>query len=143
VLFAAVIWWRGPRWDGGFQERLTIWQWVTQTIPSWKWLVGFGPGSWSDLIPRWQIATFGTKYPVYVQAHNEVLQVLFETGLVGAVLIGAWLWSKRAMLQGSYAGSIVAMAVCSMLMFPFRLAVVGGTALFILGLATRKPCSIS
>ena len=41
------------------------------------------------------------------------------------------------MFAGPYGGSLVAMGVASLTMFGFRLAILGCTALVIIGLATR------
>ena len=56
----------------------------------------------------------------------------------GLALIAAFVYANRKMFAGPYGGSLVAMGVASLTMFGFRLAILGCTALVIIGLATRE-----
>lgn len=75
---------RFPAW----KSFMPLW-WNTANL-----FTGFGPGSWSVLIPNYQLVTgFGINYTVnpplgyfWTFAHNEWLQTLFEFGVIGLVL---------------------------------------------------------
>lgn len=75
--------------------RMDLWQtawnmWLSSP------LVGWGPGTYPELFPRFLPAD---AYPFlpgrrgFLHTHNIFLQVLSELGLAGAVLIPAWLWA--------------------------------------------------
>jgi O-antigen ligase len=117
--------------------RVQIWtfglaDWV-QTDP----LFGYGLGGWFHRIPGLQkSAGFAPTGEVFAQAHNEYVQWIAETGLVGLVLLGLWLWSHRAIFtHATYGGSLVALAVDSVTWFPFHVVPVALLALIVVGLA--------
>lgn len=137
VAAVAVMLWRGKTWPTGILERFEVWAFVAKTMPWWQWLIGAGPGSWSDIVPFWQLTANQTKHAIFLQGHNEPFQIIFETGVIGLGLIAAFVYANRKMFAGPYGGALVAMGVASLTMFGFRLAILGCTALVILGLATR------
>jgi hypothetical protein len=103
-------------------------------------LLGLGPGSWSVYVPSAQEAFSVGQCPptCFLWAHNDVLQLLFEGGAVAIVILGLWLWDHRRAFTGPYAGSLVAILIGSLGMFPFHIAQVAVPALVIVGLATRE-----
>jgi hypothetical protein len=66
------------------------------------------------------------------------LQVLVETGLLGAGLLVTWVWSVRRIVWTSWAPAVVALAVLSLGMFPFRVPALGLLAAVIVGGALRE-----
>jgi len=125
----------------GFQHRLTVWQLAIQNLNPLGWLIGAGPGNWQLQIPSLQVQRGIYPNEVFLQGHNEWLQLLYENGLVSVGLLGAWLWSQRTAWVGPYGGAALAVAVTSFGMFGFRLAITGCVALVILGLATADERS--
>lgn len=107
---------------------------------------GLGPGSWALVMPQLRPVR-----PVFVgedqtkffgpHAHNELVQVAFELGLVGLVLVGGWLWTHRAALLASPA--CVALGVLTLGVFPFHTAGVAMAALLVIAEALaderRRP----
>ena len=72
-----------------------------------------------------------------MQAHNEYVQWLTETGLVGVVLLCGWLWTHRAMvLDRRWGGSIAAVAVNAIGFFPFHVVPIALVSIICVGLAT-------
>ena len=137
ITIVGVLLWRGHDWPKGITERVEVWAFVAKTMPWWQWVIGGGPGSWSDIVPFWQLSMNATKHAIFLQGHNEFFQVIFETGVIGLLLMLGWVWAHRAMFNGPYGGALVAMGVSGLTMFGFRLAILGCTALVIIGLATR------
>jgi O-antigen ligase len=79
--------------ETSFQLRAIIWRRVVQELPSYAWL-GSGLGTFED--------SFGPLTPAgsarrWDRAHNDYLQLLWETGAVGAglFLVGAALFAKK------------------------------------------------
>jgi exopolysaccharide production protein ExoQ len=89
-------------------SRTPIWH---QTISLWHqspWF-GIGPGLYSGAPGSQAGVTIAVD-----QAHNQVLQTLAESGIVGVVLLAVLLIAlSRAALLGWHAGSAETMAVCA------------------------------
>lgn len=100
-------------------------------------LVGIGPNGWATYVPSYQFA-LGQPGGLFLHAHNELLQVLVETGLIGATLAGAWAWSARGLLWTSWGPAGLALAVLSLGMFPLRVPVLGLAAALIIGQAQAE-----
>lgn len=120
----------------GFYHRLAVWQLATDNLNPLGWLIGAGPGNWAMHIPALQIQQNIYPNEVFIQGHNEWLQLVYENGLVALALLVGWLWAQRHALAGPYGGSVLAILFTSVGMFGFRLAITGCIALVILGLAT-------
>lgn len=121
--------------------RLDIWrlgltEWPTSAGAV---LFGHGPGAWFMEIPTLQRLRNVWIDEWFAQAHNEVVQLVYEHGLAGLVCLAGFLWWHRAAVRGAYAGAVVALAVECLGMFPFRLATLGALAIVVLGLATAHP----
>lgn len=114
--------------------RALVWTIGLQDLPWWGWLIGLGPGAW--------IARLAYPMPgvveIFLQAHHEYLQLLYEGGLVALVLLAGWLWTHRGVWTVSpWNGPVVAILLGACTMFPFHLAALGLTALVIVGVALR------
>lgn len=100
-------------------------------------LFGYGPGAWMRGLFHWQ--TSPEHVELWLQAHNEYVQVLFEGGLVAATLVALWFWSHRADFLGDPWGpAMVAVAVDAAGMFPFQIPAVAMLCLVCIGLGTRR-----
>ena len=127
----------------GFHHRLAVWQLAMENL-TWKgWAIGAGPGSWSQHVPGLQFQRGIYANEVFLQGHNEWLQLLYENGLMAVGLLVAWIASQRRMLTGPYGGAVLAVIVCSLGMFGFRLAMTGCVALVIIGLASADARSFT
>ena len=132
---------------GSFSVRTTMWLATIRLIQA-NPLAGVGAGAWEVQIPKYQDA--GTQLETDYYAHNELLQLIAEYGLVGwgflLVLIAyllhaAWrtLLNRsmrgchEAMLRGMALSSLLALLIVSNAGFPWRMASTG--VLFALSLA--------
>lgn len=109
-------------------DRDTIWV-VTLAKALQEPIVGWGPGTFGV----WKPTVFNEQSKtalMYLQAHNEYLQVLFETGFIGFfsfIIFGVWLfyrlWKARPWsyeLRGAVC-SLACLALISFVSFPFRI----------------------
>jgi len=70
------------------EERVTIWKYsltMLQDNSPLAWFVGNGIGSTLEILPKYAIP--GTFYESFSFPHNFFLQILFENGLIGSVLV--------------------------------------------------------
>lgn len=128
--------------------RVAIWrfglsQWIT-TDP----ILGFGLGGWAQRIPALQVKLGVAPTPeLWQEAHNEPLQWLIETGVVGLALLVCWLWTHRAMFTHPvWGGSVAALAADSLTWFPFHIVSMALLGLLVVGLASRPkelPCAVA
>ena len=111
--------------------------WVVALAEWWRApLFGYGPGGW---IRAWPRVGSGGSFEIYAQAHNEYLQLLFDGGLVGLALFGAWVWSRRkALRQSAWTPAVAALAMIAVGFFPFQVSGTAVLSLAVLGLATRR-----
>jgi cation transporter-like permease len=74
----------------------------------------------------------------YLQAHNELLQLAYEGGLVAVILLTAWGLAHRA-VWGAGArrdqAALLALAVLSLTWFPFHVPTLAVVAVTIVGVA--------
>jgi hypothetical protein len=124
---------------GGLGARWGVWGLTWRHFSGWDWIWGYGPGRWKVLFPAWQIqenfAPDG-RWSVFAQLHNDWLLLLVEGGLVALACALLWVWAHRAMFAGEYGGSVAALAVGALGLFPFHLIRMGLPCLVILALAT-------
>jgi hypothetical protein len=74
-----------PSWATPFQsltERFGVWQDALHGLTFW----GRGLGSWIGEFPRWQLHS-DPLFVRYEEAHNDYLQVIFDLGVPGVLLI--------------------------------------------------------
>jgi O-antigen ligase/Tfp pilus assembly protein PilF len=112
ILLALTIWLIGPRARqaidlrlaesvssaGTLGSRLALWQDSLAMIADFPGL-GVGLGAWSELFPRYQRASADEIY--YREAHNDYLQLLAETGLLGTLLAAFGLCQVASLLRGA------------------------------------------
>lgn len=127
-----------PEWYHSVMVRLEVWQLALSHGVWWQWLIGHGPGSWYEQVPLWQFTANPNIDAVFRQAHNEVLQLFFESGAMALVCVAGWFWRHRAFVQNPYGGSVAALFITCLGMFPLHLAIVALTAIVVLGLATTE-----
>jgi O-antigen ligase len=112
-----VMWFLGDPTGG---SRLLLWHDSVRMAAS-RWLVGFGPETFSIWFPRYQSAELARQYPTYYQEspHNTFLDVLVDQGVPNALILvamtalGFYAASKArdAMLAGTLASALVALVV--------------------------------
>lgn len=140
VTVASVLALRGPSTDTTY-ARLNIWalafrEWLASDV---TWF-GFGQGAWYERVPSLQVMHRIGLPEIFLQAHNEVLQLLFERGVLAVAILVAWVVAHRAQLVRSpYRGAALALAIESLGLFPFRVASVAVTCVVILALVTVEP----
>jgi O-antigen ligase len=132
---------------GSFSDRLTMWKATGKMIQA-NPLAGVGAGAWEVFVPLYQTAESQLETDYY--AHNEIVQLLAEYGLVGwffvlALLVyltvAAWRTFKsrggaaqaEAPLRATALASLLALMLVSNAGFPWRLA--GTGAIFAICLA--------
>jgi O-antigen ligase len=121
--------------------RFTIWGLGLREFLASDMLLGWGLGGWSRIVPRLQ-AEHGVLLHTgqYLNAHNEYVQWLCETGLVGVVLLAGWGWRHRAMFWHTVlGGAVVALAVNACTFFPLHMSGTALLAIVVIGLATADP----
>ena len=122
--------------------RLAIWElglrtWASSTSSP---LTGWGLGGWDLVIPQVQQRyRLAPTLEWWREAHNDLLQFVIEAGLLGAGLLGWWLWQHRAMWSGPWGPSVAALAVVTMTFFPFHVASTAFLGILLLGCATPSP----
>jgi O-antigen ligase len=94
-------------------------------------VMGWGLGGWIRNVPVYQqqLNVWPTK-EVWAQAHSEPVQWLCEMGVVGALLLGCWLYTNRAVFYGAgpWSAATAAFAANALVFFPAHqvaLALVG------------------
>src|SRR5437660_1464045 len=120
------------------QGRFAMWKFGGALGVSSDPVLGWGLGGWAQHVPIAQMQQkFLPSGEAWQQAHNEYLQWLTETGLVGVVLLCGWLWTHRAMvLDRTWGGSIAAVAVNAIGFFPLHVVPIALVSIICVGLAT-------
>lgn len=119
--------------------RVMIWSFSLEHFPPQAWLTGWGLGGWAQRVPELQQRyAFSPTGEIWTEAHNEPLQWVVETGLVGALFLGCWLWRHRAMFAHPVWGpSVCALAVQCLTWHPFHIVSSALLGLIVIGLASR------
>ncbi len=146
ILIGLVVWLRGSFsghysqgwfdisvWSG---ERMIVYT-VTLAKALQKWVLGWGPGTFYLWKPTF--VNVHTKMGLtYLQAHNEYLQLFFETGLVGLLAVPVWAvhtWRRVRRAKPwtpelrAAAASVILMACFAAFSFPFRIGVTSTLAI--------------
>ena len=127
-------------WDAIY-KRAAIWMiaGADQATSAISLVFGFGPGGWLRRFPLLQYNSRFAVSEIHGQAHNEFIQLAYEGGLVALVLLGLWIWSRRATLATSpILPAVVAAGVSALTIFPFQVAATAVLALTMLGFATQE-----
>ncbi len=60
--------------------------------PLWRKLLGYGPGTFHEVIAAWAGGAMTPRLKTFYAAHNEYLEQLLSTGLAGLAAWAAFLW---------------------------------------------------
>jgi len=126
---------RGPGSD-----RIGLWRDQSRLIPEFA-LFGVGMNALGAVYPRYQ--TF-ERYAAWPQTHNEYLQALTDTGIVGAALVyallvllfrGAWRASRGSIFSAGVFASLLASATTTLVDFNWQIPATCATFVCLAGLA--------
>jgi O-antigen ligase/predicted Zn-dependent protease len=140
--------------DAGVSERVSLWRDSLAMVQDFP-LFGVGLGSWPDLFPRYRRGPWANEF--YREAHNDYLELLTETGIVGFGLL-AWFFfavgrlifrrlreavEERLPLMAAIAAALAVMAFHEL--FDFNLQIPANAFLFtlLLALALRMGAASS
>jgi len=130
----------------GEEARLWVWGEMINEAPIAWWIHGVGLGGFEAAFKALQPAELSGGW--YDYAHNDVLQWLFEMGLVGAVLV-AWvisqIWARRRLDTERaciYAG-LAAISVVALGDFSWHIPATQVVIAVMLGALLKKPPSES
>lgn len=107
-------------------SRVEVWTLGLWDMLGAPWL-GWGPGAWIVRTPAHMPGE------LWLHAHNEPLQWVYETGAAGAVLLGGWLWAHRRAWAG-----LLPVFVASLGVQVFHWPTLAAYALVVVGLALRE-----
>ncbi|HUK62418.1 MAG TPA: hypothetical protein VLV15_03765, partial [Dongiaceae bacterium] len=106
------------------QSRVDVWRAAfVDTTSSWtRTVLGVGLGRWAEYqAPTKAESGDTTQTPrKFLTAHNDPLQWLYETGLLGGLLLAGWLVRWRRLAISPVAAPLVAVSVMSLAWFPFH-----------------------
>jgi O-antigen ligase len=139
-------------WNSVLTGRLDGWRAAAWMFRQHPW-TGVGQGAFRPefvpaklaLLDRGAAFYARTVNPVFANAHNEVLEVAADWGVPGLLALAWALWTLLATLRSRPAGreralavaGVAALAVLSLVYFPFRIALVGYPALLFLAWVLR------
>ena len=113
---------------GSWRDRFVVWDLAGHDF-SHAWFWGQGLGSWAYRVPAAEYFFRNVRNGFHVQAHNEYIQFVYETGIPGAVILavlGWWVWRTRIWDVPLAGGAAVTAAILCLASFPLR---VPGTAI--------------
>lgn len=118
--------------------RYLMWVFGLRHVVAYDPVLGLGLGGWSKYVPAWQMqANYVPTKELFREAHSEPVQWIAETGVIGLVILGGWLWTHRAMFRHSLWGASVAAAfVDSFAFFPLHVVTVALLVIIVVGLAS-------
>ena len=121
--------------------RLDVWGAGLADMNSGAWLVGYGPGGWGTRMWRYE----GVIGEVFTAAHHEPLQWLYETGLVGCLVLVAWMRQSVSILRRAeprWRAAFASVAVLSCGFQVFHWPTVAPVMVLVLGGALHEPGGI-
>lgn len=119
--------------------RINVWLMAFSYL-DWKTvLMGNGPGMWFKMVPVIQMET-KTELTEGASgfAHNDLIQLFFDAGLVALVPVLVWLILNRRLFLNPQKGSLVSLLLTCQVMFPFHLVTLGVPAACLIGVLTKK-----
>jgi len=121
----------------GVLVRASIWSFGLELSMKTDPVLGWGLGGWSQRVPVYQTQHRYFPTPeVWREAHNEPVQWIAETGVIGLALLAGWLWTHRAMFrQPLWGPSVTALGVNTLGFFPFHVVPLALLGLIVVGLA--------
>ena len=130
-----------------FGDRLTIYAATARAIAD-RPILGFGLGSFAGTFPAYRGADFSPRAPAYDYAHNIYLELAFESGIPGALLligtiaivVGVCVWGARRRRRNGFfpAVGVAATALVAghgLLDFSLQIPAIAATYSLILGVA--------
>lgn len=120
-------------WDS-IPQRLAMWQGVWN---GFSWL-GHGVGQYYADFPLYSQALDAQPSPVFVltaHAHNDLLEVFFEMGVPGVILMAGVCWTVWRRAPFPEAIALAAMAITSLVGFPLREPFTAALAAIMAGIA--------
>lgn len=120
-------------WHDSFAIRWKVWKLTFAYGSQWPyWLIGRGHNSFSWHSLRWSMI-YQIK-EAYVHTHNDYLQFFFEYGAIGiaAIAIFAFPVLSQLRLGHELSGSVIAIALFAGYNFPFHIAPIGVTMMFLI-----------
>jgi hypothetical protein len=137
-----VVCWYRRRAGDSWRARVRAWQLGLAAVVRGGWpaiFFGLGPGAWRRDATYWNRAA-GATVEVFTTAHNDLVETLFEYGLLGMLALGLWGWTLApGMAFGDpVTGAMVAALVCAMGHFPAALPQTSIPWLVIAGLLARR-----
>lgn len=115
--------------------RLAVWgfafrRWIKDPVAV---IFGWGLGGWKVVVPMAQQEINWFPYKeTWAEAHNEPLQWVFETGLIGAAIAGLWFWAHPGLFRDP---AVMALAVGSLTWFPFHVPALAFLGIVVVGLS--------
>lgn len=131
ALFIVIFFWNKSR--DSFYSRFRIWGEALANFDSSWFTMLFGNG-----LGSWYLQKFvDAKDPeqVFFQAHNEYLQLLYETGFIGILFLVWWIYHWRKSLNH---GCIIAIAISAIGIYNFHIPYLAITAILIIAIAHRS-----
>ncbi len=142
--------------DPSLQLRQVMWK-ATLGVIEARPLTGVGAGAWEATVPLYQADSQQLETDYYV--HNEVLQLLAEYGLAGALFLAALIgylllaaWHTWRLAGGTQAeegpwraaalSSLLALLIVSNVGFPWRMAATGALFALCLGLLAASDARL-
>ena len=100
------------------------------------WFAGYGLGAWMQRVPQIQMGEPFLRQELFAQAHSDLVQAVYELGLIGAGIAVLWLRSHRGMmLTPIWGGAVAALAVLSLTTFPLHHVALALIGVVVLGFA--------
>jgi hypothetical protein len=125
--------------------RVAVWGFGLASAAQSDPILGWGLGGWAQRVPKLQAQTnFLPNNEFFREAHSEPVQWACELGVIGLVVLAAWLWTHRAMFAHPlYGGSLVALGTNSLSFFPLHVVSLALLGVLLVGLATPKPSPLA
>ena len=126
-----------PRSMASTEERLQLWQGTIAGLS----VFGHGIGSFYTLFPfltsHWDMTLIRPEH-----AHNDLLEIAFETGLIGAILSALFAITAIGMADTKERAILVAFLTIGLFSFPISIATTGFIAAIVAGHVAGRGASL-